>query len=375
MALSLQNFATMVQNMAAAVQGAASQLIDLTIGSTLRAILEATASVSLWLQYLILIVLQGTRLATSAGTQVDTFGADFGFTRLPATYATGAVTFSRFTATNSALIPIGAQVRTADGTQTFAVTEDTTNSLWSASLNGYLIPATVASGTVPVIAVNAGTQGNIVAGAINLIVGAISGLDTVTNALAYTNGANAESDAAFRSRFVNFINSRARATLAAVTNAVLSVQQGLTCQIVSNVDTAGNFLAGNFVAYVDDGTGYPSSPLLAEVSAAVDAVRGLTISYNIQPPTVISAAVVMTIVAAPGYTSSNLTGPVATALTAFINGLGMGVALPYSRLAQVAYGVTGVANVTGVTLNSGTADIGGAQGDSVHVGSLTINPG
>ena len=36
MQLPLQNFTTLVQNMAASVQSAATQLVDLTVGSSLR---------------------------------------------------------------------------------------------------------------------------------------------------------------------------------------------------------------------------------------------------------------------------------------------------------------------------------------------------
>src|SRR5277367_1212082 len=97
MQLSLQNFTTLVQNMAASVQSSAAQLLDLTVGSTLRAILEANASVALWMQWLILQVLQTTRASTSAGTDLDSWMADFSLTRLPAVAATGVVTFTRFT--------------------------------------------------------------------------------------------------------------------------------------------------------------------------------------------------------------------------------------------------------------------------------------
>ena len=95
MNLSLQTFATLVQNMAAAVQGAASQLLDLSVGSVLRALLEASASVALWLQWLIVLVLNMTRAATSQGPALDSWMADFSFTRLPAAAATGQITFSR----------------------------------------------------------------------------------------------------------------------------------------------------------------------------------------------------------------------------------------------------------------------------------------
>jgi uncharacterized phage protein gp47/JayE len=370
-ALSLQNFSTLVQNMAAAVQGAASQLLDLTVGSTLRAILESTASVVLWLQYLILIVLQGTRLATSTGTQCDTFGADFGFFRLPATDATGAVTFSRFTPTNSALIPVGAQVRTADGTQTFTVTTDTTNSLWSAALVGYLVPPGTATGTVPVVAVNAGAQGNIVAGAINLIVGAISGLDTVTNALAFTNGVNAETDAAFKARFINYINTRAEATVAAVNYAVTSVSQVVTDQIIEDYNPAGVYTPGSFTVYIDDGSGDPSSGLIATVSAAVNAVRACGIQYAVQGPALITANVTFTLTVSAGTVKSSILASVEAGVASYINALPMGASLPYTALAANIYSQNaGITNVSNLLVNGATADVGGGAAQVVRSGTI-----
>ena len=85
MKLQLQTFDTLVQNMAAQLQASASTLLDLTIGSTLRAVIEASASIGLWMQWLSLLVLQTTRAATSNGPDLDTWMGDFSLTRLPAT--------------------------------------------------------------------------------------------------------------------------------------------------------------------------------------------------------------------------------------------------------------------------------------------------
>ena len=78
--------------MAAAVEASATQLLDLTVGSTLRAVLEANASIGLWMQWLILQVLRTTRAATSNGADLDSWMADLTLTRLPAVAATGTVT-------------------------------------------------------------------------------------------------------------------------------------------------------------------------------------------------------------------------------------------------------------------------------------------
>ena len=127
MQLSLQNFSTLLEGMAASVQGAAQSLLDLTVGSVLRAILEANASLALWMQWLIVQCLATTRLATSSGVDCDSFGADFGFTRLPAVAASGQVTFARFTPSVAAFIPVGTAVSTTANTQSFLVVEDSTN--------------------------------------------------------------------------------------------------------------------------------------------------------------------------------------------------------------------------------------------------------
>jgi len=64
---------------------------------------------------------------------------------------------------------------------------------------------------------------------------------------------------------------------------------------------------------------------------------------------------------------------VQAALTVYIQGLGLGVSLPYSRLAQVAYDASpGVMNVTGVTLNTATADVTATAQSRVIPGTMTV---
>jgi uncharacterized phage protein gp47/JayE len=374
MQLSLQNFTTLMQNMAAAVQSAAAQLLDLTVGSTLRAVLEANASVALWIQWLILLVLQTTRAATSTGSDLDSWMADFALTRLPAVPATGVVTFTRFTTIGTALVPVGSLVRTSDGTQTFVVSVDTTNTSWNAGQNGYVMASTAATMDAPVTAQVAGSAGNVQAGVITLLASAIPGIDAVGNAAAFANGLDAETDAAFRSRFQNYIDSRSRATALAVGYAVNSIQQGLVYKIQENQDPAGNQLMGSFVVTVDDGSGYPSATLLSTVQTAVDSVRPVGSIFTIQPPAVISVNVVLTLTTTGSTTSTQLAGPVGSALTVFINSLPIGASLPISRIAQLAYAVSGaISNVTQVQLNAASIDITPPANGVVKVGLVTVN--
>ncbi|MCB8874777.1 baseplate J/gp47 family protein [Acidisoma silvae] len=374
MQLSLQNFTTLVEQAAAAVQASASRLLDFSVGSVLRAILEANASLALWLQWLILLTLQTTRLATSSGADADSFGADFGFTRLAAVAAQGSVTFSRYTATQTAFVPVGVTVTTGDNASQFAVTIDTGNAAWSASLSGYVIGAGLASVTVPVTAAVAGAIGNVQPGTITMIASAIPGIDTVSNANALTGGLDAESDNAFRLRFQGFIDSRTRATLQAVTFAVLSLRQGLSCTVQENTDAAGNYLPGHFVVTVDDGSGNPAASLLAGVQRAVDAVRPIGSTFAIQAPARIAADISLALTLAAGADSATVIAAVNAAITTYVDALGVGTPLPYTRIAQLAYDASpNVLNLTGLTLQGSTADLTAAPGAVIKLGTLAIS--
>lgn len=374
MQLNLRTFDAIVTSAAAAVQGAAQQVLDLTVGSVLRAVLEANAGLGLWLQWLILLMLQTTRAATSSGPDLDTWVADFGLTRLPAVAATGSVTFARFAPVTAALVPVGTLVRTADGTQSFAVTADATNSAFNAAQNGYLIAVDIAQVTVPVQAVAAGSAGNVQAGTISLIAAAIPGVDTVSNSAAMTGGLDGEGDPALRARFAAFLDSRARATVVAVGYAVSSVQAGLQYTVQENVSQAGVAQPGCFVVTVDDGSGDPPAALLAAVSTAIDAVRPLGSLWTVTAPTIATANIGMSITTASGVSHTAVTQTVAAALTGFLNTLPVGTSLPWSRLAQVAYGASAcVQNVTAVTLNGGAADLVVGPGGVVKAGTVTVN--
>src|ERR1700722_5978208 len=124
MNLNLKAFSQLVEDMGAALQSSASNLIDVSVGSVVRAIFEANASVVLWIQWLILQVLQTTRASTSTGSDLDSWMLDFGLSRLPAVPSTGIVTFSRFAPNLAATIPVGSIVKTSDGSLSFSVTAD-----------------------------------------------------------------------------------------------------------------------------------------------------------------------------------------------------------------------------------------------------------
>ncbi len=367
MQLKLLDFASLVGRGAAAVQGASRVLVDLSVGSTLRAILEANASLGLWLQWLILQVQRMTRAATSDGADLDSWVADFGLTRLPAVPAVGEVRFARFTPTEAALVPVGTLVRTADAQQGFRVRADASHPAWNAAQQGYLLGAGVAAVVVKVRAELAGAAGNVQPGAVSLLADALAGVDTVANDGALLGGLDAEDDEALRLRFRDYLASRSRATPVAVGYAVASLRQGLRYSIAEAPGT------GQFVVTLDDGSGAPAAALLADAASAIEAVRPVGTSFAVQPPSVSTANVSLTIATAPGAVHEEATALVALAIQAHAAGLGIGEALAWSRLAQLAYDASAaVTNVTSVLLNGGTSDLSPGAAGVVRAGAVVV---
>lgn len=399
--LNTQSFTTLLQNFVAAAQGACETLLDFTVGSILRAIAQATIGVVLWLQGLILQLLATTRLSTSKGNDVDTFCVDFmpalpgsvtsalpnGSPRLPAVSATGPVTVARFTPTTAAFIPasivqgdgLGANIQTLDGTQTFTVVADLAQPLYSPSLGGYTVPAGQASGSVTVQALVGGTGGNISEGTLTVLQTGVSGIDTVINPSAFTNGINQESDAALKARFIAFMNSLSEGTLGAFAFAITSLQQGLQYKLIENVDYNGSADNGMVTVIIDDGSGNTPTATVNLVASAIISVRAAGIRSAVFAATKLSANVVMTIGVKQGYVAAVVQLQVIAALTTAINGVGMGdplgpgPTLDHAMLGQAAFNVPGVASVTGVTLNSGTGDLTGTKLQTIKAGTLTVN--
>jgi uncharacterized phage protein gp47/JayE len=371
--LNIKDFTTLVRDQVTAIQGRAAGLVDFTIGSLLRAIAESNASVLQWLQQLIVTLLATTRASTSSDADLDSWMADFGFLRLSASFATGSVTYSRFTPSNSALIPIGSLVGSTDGSQQFSVTIDTANPLYNATLGGYLVPAGTATATVPVIASTAGAAGNALVGTVTVIVGSISGVDTVTNTGVFNNGVDPETDSRFRARFILWVQSLSKGTKAAIGYALASMQQGVTYTLTENQNYDGSLNYGYFYAVADDGSGAPSGAFLTSAANAVEAVRPFTSRYGIFGPVLVTANVGMTITTDASVSHAVVVAQVISAIQVYISSLSLGQILPYTKLGQIAYAVSpAITNVSAILLNGSTADLAATNKQVIRPGTITV---
>ena len=353
MQLPLQDFTSLVRTQAAAVSAGCRQLVDMSVGSVLRALLEANAAVGLWIQWLIVEVLATTRAATSGGADLDSWVADFGLTRLPAIPASGMARFGRATAGLGAVVPVGALVRTGldVDAQSFTVSVDVAHPGWTGG--GYRLPASELSVSVPIVAQVPGRAGNVQTGAIRLLSSAIPGVDAVMNEGPLLGGLDAEADEALRLRFGGFIDSRTRATSQAVAFAIQSLRQGLTFAIAERVDTAGAVRPGHFTVTVDDGSGAPSAALLAAVGAAIEVIRPIGGTFSVRGPLLVAADVMMRVAGPPEALAA-----VRNAVWSHVAALPSGAALVFSRVYQVAHDShPAVSSVWGLTLNGVAGDL------------------
>jgi len=371
MQLQTKSFSALLQDMAASTQGALGATLDFTAGSVLRALYEAVAGVFLWLQYSALQILSVTRAATSTGADLDSWMADFSFSRLPASAAAGSLTFGRFTSGAAVVIPVGTLAKSADGLLVFTVVADTANPAWNAA--GYFtLGAGVAQVTVAACAVAPGSAGNVAAGSVTLLASPLTGVDTVVNTAAFAGGMDAESDVALRNRFVFFINSRSLATRAAILFSVLSVQQGLQVAVLENVSAAGGIMPGNFLLAVGTANGVLTPVLMAQVAQAVEAVRPVGTTYSIMAPVVVSVTVSFELVMTTGVAASSVMPAVAADLSAWIAAVPIGGVVSVSKMEALVHASSNlIMSVRNMQVNGSGLDIQGNWNEIFTVAAIT----
>lgn len=366
--LNVKSFSELVSEQVTAIQARATKLLDFSIGSILRSLAESNAGVAMWIQQLIVKLLVTTRAATCSGDDLDSWMADFGFFRRSAVQATGNVTFSRLTPTCQALIPVGTKITTLDGSQTYTVIAD------QPGRSGYIIAAGVISLDVPVRADTAGAAGNAQPGTITVITGSVLYVDQVTNPEAFTGGKDAESDDEFRVRFRMWISSLSRATKAAITFALSTIQHGVSFTLNENVAWDGAPQPGYFYAVIDDGSGMPPRELLDHAYRAIDAVRGFTITFGVFAPEVIYTSVVLSFTTDNQADHTGVAMLVEEAITHYIASLKPGQLMAYTRIIRAAYAASPlVTNVTFLTLNGGKADLAASPKQVIRKGQITVS--
>jgi uncharacterized phage protein gp47/JayE len=358
MNLPTRSFTDITRDMSAAITASAGKLIDLSVGSVLRAIIDANAAIVLWVQWLVLLTLQTTRAATSSGSDLDTWMADFSLLRLPAVAATGVATFSRYSATVATNVPTGTIIKTTDGSVSFTVAPDPSNPAWLVSSGSYFVSVGVTAIDLPIIAASGGAVGNVLPQTITVLASAVPGIDFVDNENQTSGGGDPESDADFRVRFANFFAARSRATIDAIGYAISQVGANLTYLIQENVDASGTFRPGNILIVVDDGSGTLGQMLFESLSVAIEAVRPVGTIFSIQPPQVVEVQISLSMLLPLNVLASVVQNLVQSATQEYVNTLPIGGLLSATRISQLVYQVDSqIINISDISLNGLPGDL------------------
>jgi uncharacterized phage protein gp47/JayE len=198
-------------------------------------------------------------------------------------------------------------------------------------------------------------------------------VDAVTNPLQAQGGLDAEPDAALRARFANFIDSRSRATPAAIAFTIDSLQQGLSHVVTENISPSGASAPGTFIVTINDGSGAPPAALISAVATAVDTVRPVGTQFFVQPPQNFLANVSLTITLSDNN-KPTAQASVTSAITAYIAALPLGAPLPITRVAALAYAAAAnITNVATITSNGAAADLIPTATGIVMPGLIAVN--
>lgn len=207
MAFQTKNFPSIIAGMINHAKASQKKLTDFGIGSVARTFLEAPGEeIDELYQRMLLGLIEAIPVAAYLA---------FGFDTLAAAAANGIITFTLdAVATSDTVQPAGTQVATDGRAKIYTTITDA------------VIPAGELTVSVGAASTVAGVAGNCAAGDINTIIGGPPNL-SVTNAGAFTNGSDAETEDQRALRFNAFIGSLSRGPVA-------SLKYGLKLANVTN---------------------------------------------------------------------------------------------------------------------------------------------
>jgi uncharacterized phage protein gp47/JayE len=249
-------------------------------------------------------------------------------------------------------IPFGTNNFVDDGTATPGAFEPTAN--------------TSAGVILPIIATQGGTDTNLSIGAITELETFVSGITLVSNPDPTIDGTDPEDDEALRLRILAEYAGQGSGTTADYvrwTTAVPGVQRA-AC--IPEWDGPGTVLV---IPMVADGSAVSADVVIA-VQNLLDPTPGLAdgkapigASVTVETTTGLTIHIAAAVSFKPGYSLDGTSGTIATraeivaALNEFLNVLNPGDWIRYQQVQAQILNIDGVIAVTGLTVNSGTADI------------------
>jgi uncharacterized phage protein gp47/JayE len=225
---------------------------------------------------------------------------------------------------------------------------------------------TTAAVELAVEAITPGVEGNLAAHAVVNLDTPNSGVDAVTNAAPMTGGEDEENDESLRARVLAEFEGGGGGVEADYRRWALS-REGVGEVHVTPVFNG----PGTVQVVIMDANGDPVPPaVVTDVQDYIDPVAGQAqgqappgIAVTVATPAAVAINVAATITFETGYSLDGTGGTVATraaleaALSGYIDELDVGEDVVYEHVKSRLFRVKGVYNISGVTVNGGTADV------------------
>ena len=264
---------------------------------------------------------------TAQGGYLDEHAAQRNITRKAAVKAVGSVTFSTDSDEHGDIvIPAGTVVCTTGDMKRFVTGSDA------------VILSTLHSAVASVTAAYGGSEYNVGAGAVGIIVTPVLGVDSVTNPAQMTGGADAETDEQLRERikdsFVNISNGTNEAYYRSVAMSVDGVYSASAVGKGRGIGTVDVYVCGR-------GTFVPIDKR-REIEDLLRSARELNVDVRVLNPTPVTVNLYIKLSVAAGYDFSEVSGEVRTVVADYINSIGLGRDVLLSDIGEVVYHVKGV---------------------------------
>jgi uncharacterized phage protein gp47/JayE len=293
---------------------------------------------------------------TAEGTYLAYHGALRGLERKPGTQAVGKLRFSMTAARDEALTVKAGVVCTTAGLVRFELTEDV------------VIPAGQKWADGAAQAQEAGTGGNVAAGTVTFMTQAPVGIAAVTNPIAFSGGAAAESDEQFRARILDsFIRLPNGANAAFYENRVLAMDGVGAVQVIPRINGVGTV-----GVVVSTESGEADDDLVTRVREDLEAVREIAVDVTVLAPTVQTVDIAATLWPQDGSTYDEAAAAVELAIRNHFTGAQLGKDVYLAQLGCLIYDTGLVANYR---ITSPAADQTMTAYDLPRLGTLTLTEG
>lgn len=348
MAFQIKDFKSILASMVNWCRGSRTKLTDFSVGSVNRTILEAPAA-ELDELY------QNMFIGLKESIPVSIYQA-FSFDLLPTTYASGLLTFEALVAPAAdILIPLGTSVKSSSK-----------NIFYETSADAYLLTGET-SVTVLATAKTPGLDGNASAASITELQVAISGIDSVTNTVAFNNGSDQETELERKSRFQSYISTIARGIIESIkygaeTSYLTDSNGFITEKVVMAVteepyktDPSGPIALVNL--YIHNGIGSTSSNLVTQTQKIIDGYimtdgtpvvgwKAAGVPVHVYAAADIIQDVTAELVILSGYSPASVITEVESMVSGYLAGLKIGEQVIRNEIIDIIMSVDGVYDLT-----------------------------